>query len=185
MIKLKSLFRRSPGSSSSSSGSKHPSAGGSPIAGNAQQLKTAASVSSLDTIERPPTKSKSKGHHYGSKDRLFKGSRDKLSAAASRESLAVHEVTAPSSSKPPSRPPPSVALAAQQQQQLQQQQQSINIPQQQQQQQHAVGNKHLSDSRAVSYAINAAEQPSSSASSSVELTDINFDGPKEVIYKGY
>lgn len=160
MIKLKSLFRRGPGPS----GSKNSASGSTGSSGS--QLKGAASVSSLDTTIEPPIAKPGKQHH-GSKDRLFKGSRDKL--AVSRESLDVKE-----SKHQRQLQQQQQAAAFQQQQQLQHQ-----LQQQQQQlrqmpliqQQHG-GNNNLIDQRDVGgYSVDPLTK---------ELTEINFDGPREV-----
>lgn len=164
MIKLKSLFRRGPGPS----GSKNSASGSTGSSGS--QLKGAASVSSLDTTIETPIAKPGKQHH-GSKDRLFKGSRDKL--AVSRESLDVKELKHQRQLQQQLQQQQQAA-AFQQQQQLQQQ-----LQQQQQQlrqmpliqQQHG-GNNNLIDQRDVGgYSVDPLTK---------ELTEINFDGPREV-----
>lgn len=204
MIKLKSLFRRGPSGPSSSkqaaaaaaaaaSGGNSTAGGNAPATNNvntaagggpAQQLKGASSVSSLDHRSADTKSSKSSHKHHGSKDRLFdtarvskSASRDKL--AASRESLDLKESTT------------SLKQRQQQQQQPQphQSQQHSNrqmpLVQQQPQQlqqasQHLAGNNNLLDvgggnSGAGAYATMVVDPTLTK-----ELTDITFDGPREV-----
>ena len=170
MIKLKSLFRRGQGPS----GSKHSanSASNAEVAATKTQLKGTSSVSSLEHIE--PIKNSKKSHqHGGSKDRLIdqkiKGSRDKL--GASRESLDIKETKRNR-----------IEQQQHQQQLLQQQQQQQQYQQHQQQQlnnqmpliQQHVGNNNLIDQRDVANYASVVDPLAK------ELTDINFDGPREV-----
>lgn len=177
MIKLKSLFRRGPSGPSSSKQQAAAAAAASTSSGNAlnpnpspaPHLKGSSSVSSLDHVGLASKASAAKSHkHHGSKDRLIdaklsKGaSREKL--AASRESLDVKE------SKHQQRQ--QRAELQQQLQQQQQQQMSLVQQQQQHQQQHVSGNNNLIDGGG-GYA--GMVDPLTK-----ELTDINFDGPREV-----
>lgn len=177
MIKLKSLFRRGPsGPSSSKQQQQQAAAAAASTSGRSAlnpnptptpQLKGASSVSSLDHVGIA-AKSSGKPHkHHGSKDRLIdaklsKGSREKL--AASRESLDVKE------SKHQQR---QQRAELQQQLQLQQQQQQqLQRPMSLvQQQQHVSGNNNLIDGGGYAGMVDPLTK---------ELTDINFDGPREV-----
>lgn len=153
MIKLKSLFRRGQGPS----GSKHSANAANVLAAPThQQLKASASTTSLDNIDvaQPPLPPlNTKPSKQGIKERIdqkIKGSRDKL---GSRENL----VDTKDSHK---------QRQHQQQRLLQQQQQQMPRIQQH------VGNNNLLDQRDVAnYVVDPLTK---------ELTDINFDGPREV-----
>lgn len=155
MIKLKSLFRRGQGPS----GSKHSAQAANVLAPSThQQLKASASTTSLDNIDvaQPPQAALNvKPSKQGIKERIdqkIKGSCDKL---GSRENL----VDTKDSHKSQQR-------QRQQQRFMQQQQQQMPRIQQH------VGNNNLLDQRDVAnYVVDPLTK---------ELTDINFDGPREV-----
>lgn len=167
MIKLKSLFRRGQGPS----GSKHSNNSSSsnaliPSSVN-QHLKGSSSVSSLDNIDQQQTKS----IKNGAKDRFdlkIKGSRDKL---GSRDNLDIKEHKTVSATQRHRSSGGSGGGGGNNG--------GLNIetqrpqPMPRIQQQHVVGNNNLIDQHDVTtYAVGD--------SLAKELTDINFDGPREV-----
>lgn len=177
MIKLKSLFRRGPsGPSSSKQAAAAAAASATAAQGNALQqqqqppLKGASSVSSLDHHQQPhPTDAKqSKSQKHGSKDRLT--SREKL--CSSRESLDLKEASSKRQQQQPTQPHRQMPLVQQQPPQQPLQQQST-AGQQHSHHHHLGGNNNLLD--AGGYAAMVVDPALTK-----ELTDISFDGPREV-----
>lgn len=181
MIKLKSLFRRGPsGPSSSKQAAAAAAASATAAQGNALQqqqqppLKGASSVSSLDHHQQQQQHStdvkQSKSQKHGSKDRLT--SREKL--CSSRESLDLKEASSKRQQQP-TQPHRQMPLVQQQppQQPLQQQSTAVQQHQQHSHHHHLGGNNNLLD--AGGYAAMVVDPALTK-----ELTDISFDGPREV-----
>lgn len=168
MIKLKSLFRRGPSGPSSSKQAAAAAAASSASANApAPPLKGASSVSSLDHHhqQQPADGKPSKAQKHGSKDRLT--SREKL--CSSRESLDLKEAA---SKRQQQQPPPQ-----HRQMPLVQQQLPPPQPLQHLQHHHLGGNNNLPDGSASAggYAAMVVDPALTK-----ELTDISFDGPREV-----
>lgn len=147
MNKIKSLFRRGPGPSGSKNSVAAAPSGYLPAsAQQQQQIKTAASVSSLDNVGLRPKKP-SKSH--GSRDKLNDRTIDK--EKGSTERLDTKD-----------------KLDKQKYKELKQ------MPVIQQQQHHAANNNLLNQRDIVNYTIDQGL--------SRDLTEINFDGPREVSF---
>lgn len=133
------------------SGSKHSANGGNAAAPSTQnQLKGSSSVSSLDNIDQIKTTKSSSKSHHGSKDRLI----DHKIKGGSRDKLAASRE--------------SLDIKESKRHRTTDQQRHNQMPLIQQH----VGNNNLIDQRDVTnYSVDTLTK---------ELTDISFDGPREV-----